>query len=283
MRRILMYSVLLVSQGGCHKQDIAEPHFNLDALPDLQVEAPIDVTIKDTRPAWERRYFEGDITFIPIEQLTPSPAERLRREIENHAHGLAELPCKVSLDLDLFRVVESTDASLPRLERIFVGFPDKPLLDHGSVNQTAVSCSDAYLEVFILGLYVTIVGAADVGILTYDLAVAAWRYAHYSHAKPRELIVDYPAGLTCDIRARATLEWPDGKSREIDLHALVTRSDLGSQNKGSGDRAEDIRLIVTAACKALGEEFRERILHPDLPVELGPKRPLPVWTSYSGN
>jgi hypothetical protein len=275
MRRVVLFALLQICLTGCHKQEIAlGPQFKLDSLPERRVEAPVEVTIDDKRPDWERRYFEGDVIFYPLEQMTPSPIERLQRQIEVQVGELPERPCKVALDLESFRVVNCNYASLPCLAPVWFGFPQEKVIDDPG---------DRYVALVVLGIYVAIVGAADVCILGYDAAVTAIRYVHYTHAKPRELVVDYPAGLTCDIRGTATLAWPDGRREKREVHALLNRSDIAQENGPSLDRAEDVRLIVTAACKAFGQDFRERILHPDMPLELGPKLPTPVWTAYSGN
>jgi hypothetical protein len=279
MRRIVLFAVMSLLLIGCHKQQIANgPQFNLDSLPEERVEAPVEVTIEDKRPDWERRYFEGDVTLFPLEQMTPSPIVRLQREIEDRTRELPEPARNVTLDLESFRIVSCTHADLPCLEPVVFGFPKEKVFDCSNCG-----AHDGYAAVIVLGLYVAIVTAADLGVLGYDAAVTAIRYAHYSGAKPRELLVNYPDGLTCDIRATATLHWPDGRHKKLDLHAIVNRSDLAQEEAATRDRAEDVRLILTAACRAFGQEFRERVLNPDMPGELGPKQPIPVWTAYSGN
>jgi hypothetical protein len=275
MRRVFFLLFVLVL-SGCHKQAISQgPHFNLDNPPAKRLEAPVAVTIIDPRPDWERRYFEGDVTLFPLEQMTPPPTERLRWEIEDQACRLAEQPCKVSLNLQSFRAAHCTYANLPSLQPLWFGLPNEPIYQ--------ASGGQDYFAVALLGLYVAAVGTVDAGILGYDAAVAAMRSVHNSRSRPRELLIDYPAGVACDMRVNATVAWPNGHHQEMELHAQVNRSDLPSNNGPSADLAEDIRLVVQAACTALGQEFKERIVHPEGQSEPKEKARTPAFSAYSGN
>jgi hypothetical protein len=275
MRRFIAITLLAIGLVGCHKQEIAKvPQINLDNLPDQRVEAPLALMITDARPEWERRYFEGAITLVPLEQLTPSPMDRLEWEIQCQARELPEPPCRVFLELQSFRVANCTQESLPTLEGVVLGFPQKPLFE---------SCGSGYGAIFFLGLYVTVVGVVDIAILGYDAAIAAKRYVHHANDRPRELVTDYATGVNCDIRVAARLEWPDGRRQAMEIRGLVNRSDLPAEKVTSGDHGEDIRLVVHAACVAVGKEFAERVLHPDAAARLGPKTPAPAFTAFSGN
>jgi hypothetical protein len=276
MRGIALLALCCICISGCHRQQlVTAPQFNLDALPDRWVKAPLEVTIEDKRPEWERNYFEGDVTLFPLEQMTPSPIDRLQREVEDRARELPDLPSGVRLDLESFRVVHCTDPSLPRLAPVWLGFPIWPFLESTGGN--------GYAALIGIGIYVAIIGTVELSILGYDVAATAIRYAHYYNAKPRELVVSYPAGMTCDIRGIATLDWPDGRHKKLDVHALVNRPELMPQVEPTRDQVENIRPLVTTACKAFGQEFWERALYPGPAPELGPRQPIPMWTSYSGN
>src|SRR5579859_7467118 len=100
MRRVLYCVLCMPSLIGCHEQEIAKrSHFDLDKVPDRQVQALTSVTITDDRPAWEGRSYTGTFTLIPLDNLHPSPLEHLKHAFQEELTGLPDPPSDLRLML----------------------------------------------------------------------------------------------------------------------------------------------------------------------------------------
>ena len=65
----------------------------------------LDLQIIDARPFWEKRYYEGHVTLVPLENLKPSPLAHLENVIRMKSEELPDPPCKATLTLQSFRLV----------------------------------------------------------------------------------------------------------------------------------------------------------------------------------
>jgi hypothetical protein len=269
-------SVVAFALAGCQTHRISKDTvFNLDNVPVDQVEGPVEVTIVDARPEWEKKPFDGNVSLVPLENLVPSPIQRLEREFQNRARELRERPLKVSFELQSFRVVFKDSDPFPHLEELI-------LPDFGSNNNLS-SVSSSGGELVVLGVIVAVVGVLDLAILSYDVTLTTAHCIRHSRRRLKELVADYSPGLTCDLLVAAKVEWPNGKIEEMNLGATVNRSSLRVEDGGAPGREHDLRLVVNAACSSVAREFKQRILDPKAEI-LPPTREVkPAFTAYSGD
>src|SRR5262245_39952355 len=106
MRGFFGMALLFVLLSGCRSLPIARgPSFALEPMPVDPQQSLLPVAIVDARPRWERHYYEGPLTFVPLENLTASPWDRLRLTLTQQLKPVPDSPCQATLLLQSFRVI----------------------------------------------------------------------------------------------------------------------------------------------------------------------------------
>jgi hypothetical protein len=172
--------------------------------------------------------------------------------------------------LKSFRIVANAEELRPHVD----GFA----LPGGSLNMESGSSGGAG-AVFLVAFYVTAVVLVETAVISYEVSTLLAHDLRHAYDRPKELHDAYDRGLTCDIQATASLEWSDGRRREIDLRGLIH----GSETLVDREWQNEIRDSVQGACTQMALECRDRLLHPEAARSAVNKPLVPAYTAYSGN
>jgi hypothetical protein len=277
--RLSGLALLLVLLAGCKNHDpIRQNMIDVRPSPIEREQAPaldhpVTIEVVDARPDWERRPFDGTCSLIPLERLDPAPEQLLKAELQSSAGDLPDLPSAVRLEIQSFRVVNSTEDPFIH-ETHSCRSPITPIFPDGIggggpwMAAVAVAC---------LG----ILGTAVVGIWTYDQATELIHAYRHAHGRPPEMGESYARGVTCDLRAVVVSDWPNGEHREIALREVINHAPQASERTPAYTTADAVRDAVNGVCRQLACDWHERILNPASSAGSGVV--VPVYTAYSGN
>ncbi|MFL5245988.1 MAG: hypothetical protein ACJ8FY_28290 [Gemmataceae bacterium] len=182
---------------------------------------------------------------------------------------LPDPPNNLRLVLGSFRVVANTEEPRPYIA---------PLAFPGGPTNLGSGCNSAAGALVLLAFCVAVVVVAETAVISYEAGTLAVHDLRHAYDRPKELREAYDRGLTCDIHATASLEWPDGRRREIDLRGLVH----GSETLADREWQSEIRTSVQGACTQMALECKNRVLHPEAVASSVNKPKAPAFTAYGG-
>jgi hypothetical protein len=254
-RTTLCWAVLLMFSAGCKSFPLAPgPEIGLAAPPPVGAGAfPLEVV--DARPAWERRYYEGDISFLPLENVTPSPWPHLQRELDNQFAEMPDRPCRGKLVVRSFRVIvndeERVQAAEEERHQAEQERKDRDRETNRQLREAGMRVKDDDDDPLgeIFGEAMTEV-VVELGKLAYGGLKTLATGKRTLRGPPRQLGEDYGPDATCQIKATATLEWPDGRSEHRDLCVTVNSAVL-EKSDGSRYPGRDLPGLVQATLQRL--------------------------------
>jgi hypothetical protein len=270
MRKILAEAMVLLAFAGCKTKPLYHgTNYQLNEVPEKAPIGPVALEIEDSRPWWEKRYYEGYFQMVLLENLKPSPLPLLAQEIQRQATELPDPPQRARVVLDSFRVVIYDKAK-----------------EEEEQNRTFVLTDDFEPEkpedIFggILGECIAQI-VYGVALLSRD-GIAEWGHKErHLHGPPRHIKDEYPEGLNCDIRATAYVEWADGRTQTMKLHALTSGTVLTEDQWSRFEGGDQMGAAVVTAIDVLAKEWATRIKDPTAgEVKKGVT---PQFKSYSGN
>jgi hypothetical protein len=271
MRKITIAAWLVLLLAGCQSKPIYRgPNYSLNEFPDQAVVGPVAVDFVDARPFWEKRYYEGGTAFVPLENLRPSPLPLLTEEIQREARCLPTPPNRVIVKLSSFRIV-MRDNKQEEADKA-VAEKQQQELDDAEPSE-------------IFGTIVGIVmeGCVRTIIEECRLNIEEWKQKElHLQGPPRQLDGHYELGVSCEIRAVASLEWSNGQRRDVPLRALVAGEELTPDTGVPYGKNNNVRAAVFAACSQIAAECKQGILQPNATAEKPHEAPNPQFTAYSG-
>ncbi len=265
MPRLVSVAYALLALCGCTSKPIYHgPNYTLQDVPAGAVASNLDLKVVDGRPDWERRYYEGTVTCVPLENLRPSPFGYLSDAIKLEIDKLPGPPCQVELTVNSFRVVFSEEEKKKEAER------RKNESDEGLQVEDDDSVAGMMVSTFLIGPLLEIGKLGLAGCYEQIReGVSEWGpKERHLKGPPRQMKEHYCDGRTCDIRATALLEWPDGRMRTLNLRGLNT--------------SDEINPAVVAACNLVAQELNQMIRNPNTSLQKDASRQ-PAYTAYGGN
>jgi len=207
----------------------------------------IAVALTDARPAWEHRSKKCVVEFKALEDCAPPPWSLLASAIQREAGSWPDPPCQANVALSSFRVVVKKEGKAGNTDDFALGLPHIPI-SGGSGNGYA-----ALGALALVGAVVTV----EVGIiLTKVMIEESIRCERDLRGPPYNLDKDYSPGVTCDIKARVTLQWKDNRTQESEISATVNGGPAGD-NSGAA-RIYDIHQTVQRAIEVLAEDWTKK-------------------------
>jgi hypothetical protein len=291
------FALLLILLAGCKNHDPVRANM-IDSRPLLidtetkpAIERRVEVQVVDARSASERRSFDELATFVPLENLQPSPTDCLASEVQWCVAALPDPPSEVHLELHSLRVVSQKEVcgekqdAFPHLEPLWL-----PGYDNSSCSANCLaplaclgSGTDARGALVVLGVIFAVVGVIEVGIIGYDATVFTAYYVRHANHRLKQLTTDHGPSRACEIRVSADAHWQDGHTQMFDVWTIVRPSDLKDEESLALVGSNEITALARAACKSVAREIQRRILNPTSPSLLPDAMPVPAFTAYSGN
>jgi len=270
MRKTLTAALMLLALAGCKTKPIYPgTNYQLNEIPEKAPQGPVALEIEDSRPWWEKRYYEGYFQMVPLENLKPSPLPLLAQDIQRQATELPDPPQRAKVVLESFRVVIYDKAKEEEeLNRTFV------LTDDFEPEKPEDILGGIFGECIAQMVYAA-------ALLSRD-GLSEWGHKErHLHGPPRHIKDEYPEGLSCDLRATAYLEWTDGRKQTMKLHALTSGASLTEDQWSRFEGGDQMGAAVITAIDVLAQQWAARIKDPT--AGEAKKGVTPQFTSYSGN
>lgn len=260
----------LAASQGCAGHSTSGVTYTIPALPATTERERIPVTFVDSRPEWERDYYDGGddpdlprfaVKFFPHEQFAPAVPELLTQSIRYHGGKCADPPQRAELELRSFRVVANQAQQLETQAR------EQKQADEERRRQRDHRRRSRQLQ--RESEYNELAAAAERSgqplpprPTTGDLADSHCDPDRSLEPKstsapypPAELPESYAENITCEITVVATLHWADGREKRYELSA-VTRS---VDDQPTARLGRDLVPPVRQAILAIGIELQSRL------------------------
>jgi hypothetical protein len=244
MRRVpwFLALILLLGCAGSRLAQLAPVIFGPSAPPPA-----ISVALTDARPSWERRSKKCVVEFKALEDCEPPPWSLLTGAIQREAGSWPEPPSRADVAISSFRVVVKKEGKTGSTDDFAFGLPQIPI-SSGAHNGYA-----ALGALALVGAVITV----EVGIIMAKVMIEeGMRCERDLRGPPYNLDKDYSPGVTCDIKARVSLQWKDNRTRTTEISATVNGGPPGDDSAAS--RLYDIHQTVHRATEVLAEDWSKK-------------------------